>query len=260
MIALLLLLSSAHAVLSACVGPNGVDLSNLQSPQGYSFYDGKKFLYKFNVCAPLSAQCDFAGDVSVCQTYNGGTGQILVSVFASQTITYNPDQKSYTFAYSGGDDGRAATIRFSCDPTAKGAITNWAVMNTALTYSFFASTDRVCGAPAVSNTPLPSGSINPNASASATPGTKVTVSASISGGWIFFIVVVVGFVVYMAAGVAIKATRGARGLEAIPNVEGWRNLPGLVKDGTMFVFTGGKHRPAMASSGSGGGQQQYNSF
>lgn len=68
MIALLLLLSSAHAVLSACVGPNGVDLSNLQSPLGYSFYDGKKFSYKFNVCAPLSAQCDFAGDVSVCQT------------------------------------------------------------------------------------------------------------------------------------------------------------------------------------------------
>ncbi|KAF5276715.1 hypothetical protein FQR65_LT16228 [Abscondita terminalis] len=47
------------------------------------------------------------------------------------------------------------------------------------------------------------------------------------------------FGVYLIGGVVVlHFLRGARGKEMIPNVDFWTGLPGLVKDGTVFVLTG----------------------
>ena len=48
--------------------------------------------------------------------------------------------------------------------------------------------------------------------------------------------------VYFAAGAGYNAYSGKEGLEIIPNVEFWKDLPFLVKDGVMFLVglcTGG---------------------
>jgi len=57
-------------------------------------------------------------------------------------------------------------------------------------------------------------------------------------GWIFVIIVVVVAVIYFAVGVTYKvfAQKVQFGLEAIPNIDFWKDLPSLVKDGCFFVF------------------------
>lgn len=54
---------------------------------------------------------------------------------------------------------------------------------------------------------------------------------------IFFVLLIVYFIV---GAVFLKYRRGAEGEEMIPNLEFWKALPGLIKDGTLFVFRGCK--------------------
>jgi len=58
------------------------------------------------------------------------------------------------------------------------------------------------------------------------------------GGWIFVIIVLVGFVLYLILGfvynIAIK--KEPLGVSALPNSTFWFGLPGLIKDGCLFVF------------------------
>jgi len=43
-------------------------------------------------------------------------------------------------------------------------------------------------------------------------------------------------VVYLVAGVLFnKFKRGLTGVELVPNVTFWSSIPGLVKDGVMFI-------------------------
>lgn len=59
----------------------------------------------------------------------------------------------------------------------------------------------------------------------------------ISGGWIFIIILSSLLVLYLVGGVAFnKFYRHHEGKEIIPNVEFWMALPGLVKDGHLFVW------------------------
>jgi len=59
----------------------------------------------------------------------------------------------------------------------------------------------------------------------------------ISGGSVFIIIVVVFAVVYFAGGFVYKSlVKGTRGVESLPHVDYWRDLPGLVGDGFRFVF------------------------
>jgi len=59
----------------------------------------------------------------------------------------------------------------------------------------------------------------------------------LDGGWVFIIILVVGFVVYVVAGVIIKKVKfDATGSDLMPNKDFWTALPGLVKDGVVFFF------------------------
>jgi len=58
----------------------------------------------------------------------------------------------------------------------------------------------------------------------------------ISGGWIFIIILVGIAVLYLLVGVAVKKfVYQASGIELIPNVVFWLALPGLVRDGNLFI-------------------------
>ncbi|KAL3272669.1 hypothetical protein HHI36_014133 [Cryptolaemus montrouzieri] len=43
---------------------------------------------------------------------------------------------------------------------------------------------------------------------------------------------------FIGGGCVLYFVRGARGAEVIPHIDFWRRLPGLVRDGTLFVFSG----------------------
>jgi len=58
----------------------------------------------------------------------------------------------------------------------------------------------------------------------------------ISGGWIFIIILAGSAFIYLIAGVAVKKfVFHAEGIELIPNAMFWIALPGLVKDGNLFL-------------------------
>nr|CAI5836474.1 unnamed protein product [Callosobruchus analis] len=58
----------------------------------------------------------------------------------------------------------------------------------------------------------------------------VTNHHGLSGGSIFLILLFVSLTIYLVGGgLVLYFIRGARGMEVIPNVEFWRNLPSLVK-------------------------------
>jgi len=60
-------------------------------------------------------------------------------------------------------------------------------------------------------------------------------------GWKFVILVLTSFFLYFAIGFGIKYQKyGMRGAEAVPNVDMWRQVPGLVKDGVSFTAGGAK--------------------
>jgi len=57
------------------------------------------------------------------------------------------------------------------------------------------------------------------------------------GGWIFVILVLVGFALYFIIGIIIKiVVYKATGKEIIPNSEFWSDLPSLMKDGAVYLF------------------------
>jgi len=68
----------------------------------------------------------------------------------------------------------------------------------------------------------------------------------LSGGWVFVIIVLVGATVYLLVGILVKwkVMHAEPGPELIPNIDFWRELPGLLKDGCFFVkgkLTGGSY-------------------
>jgi len=59
----------------------------------------------------------------------------------------------------------------------------------------------------------------------------------LSGGWVFVIILCVTFPGYFLAGFLYKwKAKGAQGIEACPNIEFWRGLPGMIGDGFKFTI------------------------
>jgi len=63
----------------------------------------------------------------------------------------------------------------------------------------------------------------------------------LSGGSVFMIILVVVVFVYIVGGCIFKTVKqGTSGIESCPNIEFWRDLPGLLKDGFRFTMSGCK--------------------
>jgi len=62
-------------------------------------------------------------------------------------------------------------------------------------------------------------------------------SGGLSGGWVFIIILCVVIPIYIIGGCVYKKQRvGATGMEMCPNIDFWRSLPGLVKDGCKYTW------------------------
>ncbi|KAK0043563.1 Cation-dependent mannose-6-phosphate receptor [Biomphalaria pfeifferi] len=63
----------------------------------------------------------------------------------------------------------------------------------------------------------------------------------LSVGSVLAILFFVFFLIYLVGGVLfLKFVRKAEGIEMIPNIEFWKDLPSLIKDGMVFTFRGCK--------------------
>jgi len=61
-------------------------------------------------------------------------------------------------------------------------------------------------------------------------------SGGVGPGWVFIIIFVCVATVYFAAGAVVKwKVYNANGVELVPNTELWLGLPGLIRDGFLFV-------------------------
>ena len=79
-------------------------------------------------------------------------------------------------------------------------------------------------------------------------------------GWFFILIFSLTMGLYCGLGMVYKYKKlGVTGIETIPNIEFWRDYPGLIKDGMAYFLSlvrsclakGGP--PAAAGGGSGGG-------
>eukprot|EP00695_Tsukubamonas_globosa_P003323 TRINITY_DN573_c0_g1_i1.p1 TRINITY_DN573_c0_g1~~TRINITY_DN573_c0_g1_i1.p1 ORF type:complete len:169 (+),score=46.54 TRINITY_DN573_c0_g1_i1:323-829(+) len=113
---------------------------------------------------------------------------------------------------TGSGNVRATAITFTCDPSATATspvFVTETLVGKVLTYSYTWTTAAAC---------------------------PVTGAGGLSGGSIFDIVFFVSLTLYFGIGYTWRYKKfGLRGVEAIPNIDFWRDLPSLLKDGFRFL-------------------------
>jgi len=72
-------------------------------------------------------------------------------------------------------------------------------------------------------------------------GDSSSSGGGLSGGWVFIIILLVAIPLYIALGCIYKRKKlGTSGNESCPNYDFWKEIPGYVKDGFRFTFSGCK--------------------
>jgi len=170
-----------------------------------------------NVCRQIiNTTCGV--NVAACQTWSGGKATLGVATTAQWTSlvrSTTQGQKGATLQFGNGTGGRSFEIDFQCVESAGVGAPNFEVETPKLFYNFAWASKVACPS---GNVPTPNG-----------PG-------GLSGGSIFLILLLCLVVVYVAAGITFNVVKKkATGKEIIPNVEFWGSIPGLVKDGVMFI-------------------------
>jgi 1,2-dihydroxy-3-keto-5-methylthiopentene dioxygenase len=171
-----------------------------------------------NMCRPL-VQPICASGAAGCQQWDpskGVTGRASMGAYAGSSFQapIKTGDKGYgvTIQYKNGDGNRQFEIDLVCDYKAGIGAPVFTGESPQLHYNFLWATAHAC----------PTGSKG--------------AGGGLSGGSILLIILLVVAVVYLVAGVLFnKFKRQATGIELIPNVGFWTSLPGLVKDGVMFI-------------------------
>jgi len=139
-------------------------------------------------------------------------------------------QTSFSQTVEPGTDGEGLTMKF-------------AGFDSTMQINFICNTGAGKGSPAYESKPTGNSFLLKwkSKNACATNGKAIADSGSssgggLSGGSIMMIIILVVVVVYLTAGIAYQKLKNhAEGLDLIPNKDFWTSLPGLVKDGVMFI-------------------------
>jgi len=188
--------------------------------------------YKMRICGISQAD-------TRCVSAQGGLCQYDPSGFkhmlASWTIVPSPSwnllipgdaSKGLNIAFSNGDScynqGRVqvrnVNIQLNCKPAGYG-------LGDKKGFSVFNSLLAPCVYNVIFN------------SEAACPGYVSKSKRGLSGGSVFLIIFFVSVPIYIAAGCFYKRRRmGAVGIEAVPCIDFWRDLPNLVKEGVAFTL------------------------
>jgi len=190
------------------------DLSMLRNP-GQDYYIPKNTYPKqewdiwINVCRTLvNPLC--GGDTIACQEWDSSNPQGHAKMGSASSQLYQDATNGLTLQYVNGDDNRQTEIDFICDTGAGLGKPEYSQENPQHHYTFAWKSSYAC--------PV-------------SPG-----GGGLSPGSILLIILLVLVVVYLVAGILFnKFRRQMNGIELIPNVTFWTSIPGLVKDGVMFI-------------------------
>jgi len=226
---------------SASLGGFNFDMSSLTSTTDFSAkdtaYDANKYMYYFNPCgvANSNALKCITGSATFCQITGANTGAANLGTCTTPPGGTQPASPVWELinplipavglrvTYANGDSCGAGTpptkigvINFYCDPTAgRGFVNGTVAEHPTCSYTMNIVTSYACAG-----------------------GAGGGGSKGLSGGWVFIIILIVCLFVYIVAGcVYQRKKKGASGVESIPNIEFWRGLPGLVKEGFSFTWT-----------------------
>jgi len=218
-------------------GGGSWDLSALYKPAGGGDYKGTDgtYDYKMNVCGASNSGAGCTDkQYAICQfsqassTFVASLGSFLVaptwSVITLPPAVPEPAANGVQYTFTNGDicwiagrqQVRTVINVFRCK--AGGGTEDTVKVEedqTTCTFTITLQTAVAC----------------PGGSAAKDGG------GGISGGWIFIIILISIIPIYIGAGCLFNRTkRGLTGVEAAPNVEFWRGLPGLIKDGAKYSW------------------------
>jgi len=155
-----------------------------------------------------------------------GTPDAVWTVIDSNNPAYGAQQKFVNGDICnifGVNRQRIAYLRFVCGPTNTSAPNSFNVTEDDTTCTF--------------TTVL----VSPSACSGGGGGGGGGDDDDLSGGSIFIIILVVVIPVYIIVGCIYKwRVNGTSGIESCPNIEFWRDLPHLVKDGFSYTMSGCK--------------------
>jgi len=159
-----------------------------------------------NVCRGLvNTLC---GSSIACQQWDLTNPTGHASMGDPTTQTLQGADNGVTLQYTKGTDGRETEIDFICDTGAGAGTPAYLQEKPQHHYVFSWKSAYAC--------PVTSGGL--------------------SGGSILLIILLCLVVVYLVAGILFnRFKRQLTGIELIPNVTFWTSIPGLVKDGVMFL-------------------------
>jgi len=218
---------AAVAPPSNACGAGSVSLTGLTKTGSNNDYTGSDFEYTYymNVCAASTyggAACGGAG-YGICQ-YNTALSSFVASLgtwtsaawVAIGTTTVTATMTDGTECYVAQQwIKRTAIVTFTCGSTTANTFT---ITEDTSTCTFNIGLPANCGSGPAPGPDGPKGGL--------------------SGGTVFLIILLVLIPVYIAGGCVYKMkTKGTTGMESCPNVDFWRDLPGLVKDGFRFTFS-----------------------
>jgi len=221
-------------------GGKQFDLSGLNKPTGWYTNATSQYTYELNVCGVVqSSGCSTANGL-LCQ-YNTAGGS-FVSMLAGWNVvtsgsgnpakpygewglidTSNPDAGVFLNFSNGAscymnakNNDRVVLMKFFCQSGGGKPDTFNLVEFPTCTFTVTYYSDAGC--------PLSSSG-----------------SGGISGGSVFLIMVAIALPLYILIGCIYKSkAQGTAGMESCPNIEFWRDLPGLIKDGFKFIAGGCK--------------------
>ncbi|XP_065830100.1 uncharacterized protein [Oscarella lobularis] len=201
---------------SGVINLSPLQANNKDEARFVVYDDHHKYGYAFNPCHAFNDEngCSVDDDVAVCQRAPGGHASIC-GLQGNATFTVDQATKEVNVSFQQGTGGRSSSIKLVCNEAMNDSAAVWSFLgeNPRLHYNFRFESKCCC----------PDGCPFEN--------------GGISAGSILVIVFFGLITVYFVAGILVmKFKSGAQGKEMIPNVSFWASLPGLVKDGFLFVF------------------------
>jgi len=171
--------------------------------------------FDLNICAPIADNKCGEG-VAGCQYWS--SGQASIGLAKSQIwgplSGENAKKEGVTLSFTGGIEDRSCEIDIICDPKAGLGEPVWVDEKPGKHYNFKWTTSVPCSKKHSSSS-----------------------GSSLSPGSIIDIIVVCALAAYFVGGVLFKKFKmKAEGIELIPNVRFWAELPGLVRDGAKFII------------------------
>ena len=182
-------------------------LSNPKNPSLQALDTKRRYTYVYNPCDPLPPHAGIKG-VSVWQELNS----LKYCAGKEDSVTFEGDLQSNTLnliTECMSDTKRTTHINIVCEPERIGSLE---YVSDTIDGNYF----------------LQLRTLHACINSSSTSG--------LSAGSVLLLIFFLLLIVYLTAGILVmKFVKGASGVEMVPNLELWKGLPSLIKDGFVFV-------------------------